>query len=263
MKALKIILISGVIIVIAAVVFLFSSLDGLVEAGIEKAGTQVTQTRVEVGGVKLTLSSGEGTISNLEVDSPAGFSRKQIFTLGEVTVAIDPKTITEKVVVIDKVFIKAPQIFYEINDKGDSNLDVLKKNVEKATARLSSSDKASSGGEEVKLIIRKLVIEGAEVDARIAALGGKDLSANLPRIELNNIGKASGGASAGEIAEKVTKILISKTTTAIAEMGVQRYLGKTAEEAKTKLQEKLQEKAKGAITDKLGEQLGGKLKGLF
>jgi len=259
MKVFKIILIAGVIIVAAAAAFLFSSLDGLVEAGIEEAGTKVTQTRVEVGGVKLTLSSGEGTISNLEVDSPAGFSRKQIFTLGEVTVAVDPKTLTEKVVVIDKVIIKAPQIFYEINDKGDSNLDVLKKNVQKATAGMSSSEKSSSSSEGVKLIIRKLVIEGAEVDARIAALGGKDLSANLPRIELNDIGKSSGGASAGEIAEKVTNILISKTTTAIAEMGVQQYLGKTAEEAKAKLQEK----AKGAITDKLGDQLGGKLKGLF
>ncbi len=259
MKALKVILIAGVIIVVAVGVFLFSSLDGLVEAGIEKAGTQVTQTNVEVGGVKLTLSSGEGTISDLQVASPTGFSRKQIFTLGEVSVAVDPKTVTDKVVIIDRVIIKAPQIFYEINDKGDSNLDVLKKNVQKATAGMGSSDKAPSSGEEVKLIIRKLVIDGAEVDARIAALGGKDLSANLPRIELNDIGQSSGGASAGEVAEKVTKILISKTTTAIAEMGVQQYLGKSAEEAKAQLQEK----AKGVITDKLGDQLGGKLKGLF
>jgi len=260
MKMLKIILVAGVVIVVAAGVFLFSSLDGLVEAGIEKAGTEVTQTRVEVGGVKLTLSSGEGTITNLQVDSPAGFSRKKIFTLGEITVAIDPETVTDNVVVINKVIIKAPQIFYEINDKGDSNLDELKKNVQKATAKLGSSDSAaSSSGEEVKLIIRKLIIEGAEVDARIAALGGKDISANLPRIELTDIGKASGGASAGEIAEKVTKILISKTTTAIAKMGVQQYLGQSAEEAKAKLQEK----AKGAITDKLGDQLGDKLKGLF
>jgi hypothetical protein len=259
MKVFKIVLVAGVIIVVAAVVFLFSSLDSLVEAGIEKAGTEATQTRVEVGSVKLTLASGEGTISNLQVDSPAGFSRKQIFTLGEITVAVDPSTVTEKVVVIDKVIIKAPQIFYEINDKGDSNLDALKKNVQEATAKLGSSDKAASGGDEIKLIIRKLVIEGAEVDARIAALGGKDISANLPRIQLNDIGKSSGGATAGEIAEKVTKILISKTTKAITEMGMQQYLGTSAAEAKAKLQEK----AKGAITDKLGDQLGGKLKGLF
>ena len=262
MKSSKIILVTVtavVIVAVAAGVFLFSSLDGLIEAGIEKAGTQVTQTRVEVGGVKLTLSSGEGTISNLQVDSPAGFSRKQIFTLGEVTVAVDPKTITEKVIVIDKVIIKAPQIFYEINDKGDSNLDVLKKNVQQATASMKSSEKTEEAGEGVKLIIRKFVIEGAEVDARIAALGGKDLSANIPRIQLNDLGKDSGGATAGEIAEKVTKVLISKTTTAVAELGVQQYLGKSADEAKAEIERK----AKETITDKLGDQIGDTLKGLF
>ena len=259
MKKLSIIIAVLLAIVIGAGIFLFSSLDGLVKAGIEKAGTQVTQTKVAVGDVKITLSSGQGTISNLEVDSPAGFSRKQIFTLGEVTVAIDPKTITEKVIVIDKVIIKAPQIYYEINDKGDSNLDVLKKNVQQATSKMKSSDKAETGGDEVKLIIRKFVIEGAEVDARIAALGGKDLSANIPRIQLNDLGKDSGGASAGEIAEKVTKVLISKTTKAVAELGVQQYLGKTADEAKAQLEQK----AKDAVSDKLGDQLGDKLKGLF
>lgn len=261
MKSSKILVITvaAVVIIAAATLFLFSSLDSLVKSAIEKAGTQVTQTRVGVGGVKLTLSSGEGTISNLEVDSPAGFTRKQIFTLGEVTLAVDPKTITEKVIVIDKVFIKAPQIFYEINDKGDANVDVLKKNVEQATASLQSSDKSSSSGEDVKLIIRKFVIENAEVDARIAALGGKDISANLPRIEFNDLGKDTGGATASEIAEKVVNVLISKTTKAIADKGLQQYLGKSVDEAKAELEKK----AKEAVTDKLGDQVGDTLKGLF
>jgi len=255
MKVLSIIIAAIVVVVIGVGVFLFSSLDGLIEAGIEKAGTEATQTRVEVGGVKLELSSGVGTISNLQVDSPAGFSRKQIFTLGEVTVGVDTKTITEKVVVIDQVMIKAPQIFYEINDKGDSNLDILKKNVQQATAGIQSSDKSEKSDDEIKLIIRKFVVEGAEVDARIAALGGKDLSANIPRIQLNNLGQDKGGVSAGEIAEKVTKVLIEKTTAAVAQMGVQQYIGKSAEEAKAQLEQK----AKDAV----GDQLGDKLKGLF
>ncbi|MCK4743243.1 MAG: hypothetical protein KAT25_05445 [Sulfuriflexus sp.] len=259
MKSIKIILIIVVAVVIGAAVFLLSSLDGLVKTAIEEAGTQVTQTRVAVGEVKLTPTSGEGTIKNLQVDSPAGFSRKQIFTLGEVTIAIDPKTITEKVVVIDKVIIKSPQIFYEINDKGDSNLDVLKKNVEQATAKMGSTGKSDAGGDEVKIIIRKFVIEGAEVDARIAALGGKDLSANIPRIQLNNLGKDTGGATAGEIAEKVTNVLISKTTTAVAELGAQQFIGKTAEEAKAELERK----AKETVIEKLGDQIGGALESLF
>jgi len=258
-KTLSILVAAGVVIVVAAVIFLYSNLDSLVETAIEEAGTEVTQTRVEVGGVKLELTSGEGTISGLEVDSPSGFSRKQIFTLGQVTVGIDPKTVTEPVIVIDKVLVKAPQIFYEINDSGDSNLDALKKNIQK----LTGGKKESASGDAKKLIIRKLVIEGAEIDARVAALGGKDLSANIPTITLNNIGQDSGGASAAEVAEKVSKVLIEKATTAVAEMGVQQYVGKSVEEAKAQLEQK----AKGALQenlgDKLDDQLGDKLKGLF
>jgi len=258
-KTFSILIVLAITVVVAAVVFLYLNKDALVEAAIEKAGTEVTQTRVEVAGVKLELTSGEGTISGLEVDSPAGFTRKQIFTLGQVTVGIDPKTVTDKVVVINKVIIKAPQIFYEINDKGDSNLDVLKQNVQK----LTSGNKQPSSGEGVKLIIKKLVIEGAELDARVAALGGKDLSANLPTITLNNIGQSSGGASAAEVAEKVSKVLIEKATTAVAEMGVQQYVGKTVEEAKAQLEKKAKDALKDKMGDGIADELGGKLKGLF
>lgn len=242
-----------VFVAIAGGIYLWSSLDSLVEAAIEKYGSQATQTRVDVAGVKLALTSGEGSIRGIQIDSPAGFSRKQLFTLGNVTVAIDPKTVTDDVVVIDKIIIEAPQVFYEINDKGESNVDVLKKNLQKATG---SKDKAAAGdGKEVKLIIRKLIIEKGEIDARIAALGDKDLSANLPRIELTDIGKKSGGATAAEVAKKVANVLVSKVGPAVAELGVQQYLGKSADEARARLEEG----ATKAVEDKVGD----KLKGLF
>jgi hypothetical protein len=242
-----------VVIVIAAAVYLWSSLDSLVEAAIEKYGSQVTQTRVEVAGVKLALTSGEGTIEGTQIGNPAGFSRKHIFTLANVSVAIDPKTVTEEVVVINKVLIQAPQVFYEINDKGQSNVDALKKNVQQATAGTGKA--ADSDTKEVKLIIRKLIIDKGEIDARIAALGDKDLSANLPRIELTDIGKQSGGATPAEVAEKVANVLIEKVGPAVAGLGVDQYLGKTADEAKAQLKERA-EKA-------VGGQVGDKLKGLF
>jgi len=244
-----------VVVAIAGGVYLWSSLDSLVEAAIEKYGSQATQTRVEVAGVKLALTSGEGSIRGIQIDSPAGFSRKQLFTLDNVTVAIDPKTVTDDVVVIDKILIQAPQVFYDINDKGESNLDVLKKNLQQASGGKSKSKAEASDGKEVKLIIRKFIIEKGEIDARIAALGDKDLSANLPRIELTDIGKKSGGATPAEVAKKVANVLISKVGPAVANLGVQQYLGKSADEARAKLKEG----ATKAVEDKVGD----KLKGLF
>jgi len=252
-KVLSISVVAVLVIVAAAGIYLFSSLDGLVEAAIEKYGSQATQTKVEVGGVKLTLASGEGTIEGIQIASPSGFTRPQIFTLGQISVKVDPKTVTEKVVTIDQILIKAPQIFYEINDKGTSNVDVLKSNVKKMSG--GSAKTSGSEGEQVKLIIRKLIIEEGEVDARIAALGDKDLSANLPRIELTDIGKKSGGATPAEVAEKVANVLIKKVGPAVANLGVEQYLGQSAEEAKAKLKES----AEKAIEDKVGD----KLKGLF
>ena len=272
-KVISIGLVAIILVIIAAGVFLWSSLDKIVESAIEKYGSQATQTKVAVGGVKLALTSGEGTISAIQIGNPKGFASKQIFTLGNINVGIDPKTVTDKVVVVNKILVSAPHVFYEINDKGVSNLDELKKNVEQSTAALKSGsgDKASSGGEEVKLIVRKLVIEKGEIDAKVAALGGKEISANLPRIELNNIGQDSGGATPAAVAEKVVKVLITKIYPEIAKLGLKQYLGVSAEDVKAQLQQKtdeakkqLEEKAKGAMGgDKLQDQVGDKLKGLF
>ena len=244
-KVLGISVAALVVIAIAVGVYIWSSLDTLVEAAIEKYGSQVTQTRVEVAGVKLALTSGEGAIQGIQIGNPAGFSRKHIFTLGNVSVAVDPKTVTDDVVVIDKIIIQAPQIFYEINNKGQSNIDALKKNVQQATSSTGKAQAEGSDAKEAKLIIRKLIIEKGKIDARIAALGDKDMSANLPRIELTDIGKKSGGATPADVAEKVASVLVEKVGPAVADLGVEQYLGKTADEAKAQLKqraEKVEEK---------------------
>jgi hypothetical protein len=240
------------LIVVVAAVYLWSSLDSLVAGAIEKYGSQVTQTPVEVEGVELALTSGAGAIRGIRVGNPAGFSRDHIFTLGNVSVAVDTQTVTEPVVVINEVLIQAPQVFYEINSQGQSNIDLLKQNIQQATA--GSGGAAQAEGEETKLIIRKLVIEGGEIDARIAALGNKDLSANLPRIQMTGIGEKSGGASAAEVAQQVGNVLISKVGPAVSGLGVDKYLGKTAEQAKALLE--------GGVQDSIKEKAEG-LKGLL
>jgi len=269
-----------VVLIAGGLFYLWSSLDSIVEAAIEEYGSQVTQTKVDVGGVKVkqALTSGEGSISGIDVGNPKGFTYDSIFTLGNITVGVDTNTVTDKVVVIKKIIVDAPQVFYEINDDGVANLDVLQKNIEEATAELKKQagveDSGGGSSEEIKLIIDKLVINEAEVDARIAALGGKNLSTNIPRIELNNIGRDSGGTTPAAVAEKVAKVLITKIYPEIAKLGVQQYLGIDAEAAKAQLEEKaaeakkqIEDKAKealgGAGGDAVTDQVGDKLKGLF
>jgi len=100
-------------------------------------------------------------------------------------------------------------------------------------------------------VIRKLVIEGGKIDARVAALGDKSRTANLPRIQLNNIGDpAKGGTTGAEVTRQVLNAIIARVGPAVANMGLDKYVGKSLEEAKALLNEKVDEKVGGALNEK-------------
>ena len=122
----------------------------------------------------------------------------------------------------------------------------------------SGGESGKSGGEETRLIIDRLVIQNGEIDARIAALGDKDLSTSLPRIVLTDIGRKSGGATPAEIAEQVTNALIARTGSAVTQLGVDQYLGKTVDQIKALGTGVTGDGVKGAV-----EKGGDALKGLL
>ena len=106
------------------------------------------------------------------------------------------------------ILISGPEVTYEWKSDG-SNLEALQRNVKKF-AGIGGGDSKSSGGESSlsssdeggkKLIIDRIILrEGkVSVSADSAFLKGKKLNAPLPNIELKDIGKEDGGASAGDV----------------------------------------------------------------
>ncbi|MFQ5581300.1 MAG: hypothetical protein ACE5F3_01570 [Mariprofundaceae bacterium] len=256
------------VIVVGALVFVWSSLDGLVKDAIETYGSEATKTQVRVADVKIALESGAGKVSGLRVGNPSGFSDPDIFSLGMISTKIDTSTVTQNPVVIDEIIIKSPAVFYEINKSGTSNVDVLKKNLGQTGGRDSSAARAS-GSEEMKMIIRKLVVENGKATVRIAALGGKEQTVTLPRIKLTDVGKKSGGATAAEVAQILGKHLVKNVKGSVAKLGVKQYLGKSADLFKGGVLDKAGQMggglggALGGATGGAGEKVGGALKGLL
>ncbi|RJQ47681.1 MAG: hypothetical protein C4538_04860 [Nitrospiraceae bacterium] len=253
MKSKKSIIIIGaiVVIIIGALIIMLTSLNRIVAAAIEKYGSLVTQTRVSVSSVNIDLSAGEGSVSGLTVGNPSGFTGPSAFHLGSISTKIDTGSITKDMVIVDNVTISGPHIMYEIDGSGRSNIEIIKQNVQQF------QDKGTSGktetqnedaGKGVNLQVRKLLIENGEIDVRIAALSDKVLSANLPRIELSNIG-GKNGASPGEVSAQILSALTKEAGSAASKLGVDMYLGKTLDEVTkgiAKGGDLLKETAKGA-----------------
>ena len=262
MKKVLIGLVVVLLVVAGGLFFVWSSLDGIVKTAIETYGSEATQTQVSVADVKLKLEDGAGSISGLNVGNPSGFTDSHIFKLGSISTKIDTATVTENPIVIDELIISAPQVFYEINKAGASNLDALKKNLGSSSDASASSSEKPASGDELKMVIRKLVVDKGQASMRIAALGDKQQSVSLPRIELTDVGKKSGGATALEVAQVLSNAMLKNVQGAVMGAGVQQYLGKSADELKKNLNKQAVEKLGGA-TGGAGGQLGGAMKGLL
>lgn len=226
----KIFLIIAAVLLLAiagAVVYVLTNIDFIVKEAIEKYGSQATKTAVGVSSVKIGLSAGKASMGGLTVENPRGFASGNIFSLGSIAVRIDPRTLTKTPVVVQEIRIAGPQVFYEMNSKGASNLDALLKNLQ-APALPGKRPAETKKKKEVRLAVRQLVIEHGRVEARIAALEDRPLMLDLPRLELNNIGGGKG-ATPEQIATIIATALAEETAKAVARSQGEKYLKKGAE----------------------------------
>lgn len=199
------------VLVIAAAWYFSPSLETIVKKVVNKYGSEITGTEVNLQGFKLSLTKGEGEISEITVANPKNYTAPNIFSLGDIFVKVDLKSLTTDTIVIEKIAINKPVITYEMLSLTQNNINQIQKNIAANTAAKSSQkaqakeeapkDEASSK----KVVIKELVVANGEIQA-IANINGKkdDLKVKLPQIVMKNIGDEKKGES---IATTITKIL--------------------------------------------------------
>jgi hypothetical protein len=243
---------------------LYSNLDYIIKIKIEKYASAATQTNVALDSVKLALTTGDGNLSGLSVSNPKGFSSAKAFYLGSIDVKLDTSTLRGNgPIVIREMIIDKPQVTYELLNNGDSNLQAIQNNTQtyansfqgktnESTKPTEPAADTNGKKEGRKIIISDLIIRNGQVAISQEMLQGKQLSTGLPEIHLTNIGKASGGATAGQIAEQV----FGAITSAAAQSSI-------AELAKEKITGVLQQVPAASIGKAAIGAVGTQLKGIF
>ena len=224
-----------VAVIVVAAVILYSSLDSLIETGVEDVGSDATLATVSLKAAKVSPTSGEGSLSDLYVGNPKGFETESAFRLGEVSVKFDVATLADDVIIIEEVVIVAPEVTYELGPDG-SNIDAIERNVEAYVNALTgtsggSETPAGADGSGPKLIIENLYIRDGVVNVSMTVLAGKTLSAPLPDIHLTDIGREEGGASPGNVIEEVLASVGDGISSAIAPLDLGAITGAIGEGA--------------------------------
>ena len=224
--------VGGLIVIIAIVLyFVFSSLDSIIKAAVEKYGSEVTQVDVRLDHAKVSITSGEGALRGLTVGNPDGFKSDHAFSLGEISVELDVGTVTQNPVVIKKIVITAPEVTYELGSRG-SNIDVIQRNANayggsgKGKAKVKKQSPSSGGDQEGrKLVIQNLYIRKGKVNISSPMLKDQKLSAELQTIHLKDIGKKRGGAVPSEVVEILVKAIGQSSVKAAGTLDLNKVLG--------------------------------------
>ena len=254
----------GIVVVLLVIVaagawFLFSNLDSIVKAAVEKVGSDVTGTQVTLDNVEISLTSGKGSLLGYRMTNPSGFKSDDAFKFEEVTVVVDTSTVTSDPVVIKEVIIARPEVTYEIGNSG-TNLDAIQSNVSGYSAGQSSGGEAESGGEGPNFIIENLYLRGGQVNVMASQFLDNTMSAPLPEIHLTDIGKEEGGATPGEIAQQVMDQVLANISGAVSQIdisGITKNLGDSAKKALESVDTKAIQEGAGS----LGESTGGAVEG--
>jgi uncharacterized protein involved in outer membrane biogenesis len=273
LKKVLIALVVIIVIVGAGAYYLVSNLGGIVKAAVENYGSAATQAKVTVDSVDLSLSSGEGSFSNLFIGNPSGFATPQAVSVGTVSVKVDTSGITafppsvKFPVVIKEVVIASPSVTYERGSDG-GNLEKIQENVQRyagmAPGGQTQPSAPADGKDEPKFIIENLYVRDGKVAISHAALQGRTLSSGLPTIHLKDIGKDKGGATPAEVAEKVVGA-ITQQASKIASVDLDKALGQLKGAVGEQLQgvggAVQQNLPSGTGTDSVGDRLKGILGG--
>jgi len=235
------------VLIAGAAYYLYASLDSIVKGAIERYGTELTGTAVQVDAVDLSLRKGEGTIRGLRIANPPGYSRHNVFELNEISLSIDPMTVRQMPLEIRNITIGDPRVRYELDAKGEANVNVIRANLARFRGQSATPGTSAAGSKEpeLRLRVKSLSLDGGGIAADTTALGGTELDLPLPPLELRNLGAGGNGATPSQIGAEVLTALSQRTITAVG-----------ASELKQELVKKLGPDAGGAAGRAIDQAIG-------
>lgn len=207
----------AVVVIIAVIVVLgLSKLGPIIKSAVNTYGPKMTKTEVRLGDVDISIFSAEANLKDFFLGNPKGFKSPQAMKVGSIHVNVDEKSLTGDTIVIDKIEVVRPDITYE-KVRGTDNFQAILNNVKGSSKEAKTSKKESAKeGEGKKLIIKDFIIKDGKVDLAVSlGVTEKTVSASLPDIHLKDLGGEKGGATPGEVFEKVFAALYKKITSPV------------------------------------------------
>ncbi len=209
-------LLKGVLLVVFSVVlagsaYLTFKFDDMLKAAIVDYGPQVTKTKVAVAAIHVHPLLGSATIKGLAVGNPKGFSAADAFSADSIKASLRPKSLMTDTIAVDLVEVDGAKV--NLEGKGaasnltkiESNANAFAGEMQKKLGGESAPAKPAKPEKSKSVVIKRLVLKGAQATVRYGVISGNALTVSLPDIELRDISTANKASVVAELVSRVTK----------------------------------------------------------
>lgn len=201
-----------IVLVVGVIIFGLSRIDSIFKAAVEKGGTYAMGVDTKLASADVKLTQGSVAMSGLTVANPTGYKSDKFFGLGNGSIQVALPTLDKPVIEVPTLKLSDIRVNLEKAD-GKANYKVILDNLAKLSGGKSSQPAPSSGNEK-KFIINDVDIKNVVVHVDLIPQGGALTQVDVPieEIKLKNVGTASGGLPAGELAKVIIKAVLTVAT---------------------------------------------------
>lgn len=178
MKGLKI---AGIILVtiISVIIIIGMTIDGIVESEIEKSGSNVLKTEVEVEDIDISLLGSSADMDGFTIYNPEGFSEKVAISLKGIEIDLDVQSLLTDQIIVNRIHVKNPEILFE--QKG------VKINLRELSTNLESSPDDKS---KKTIVIKEFILDEGKVLIFSEIEKERKADVTIDKIILKDIGES-------------------------------------------------------------------------
>jgi hypothetical protein len=213
-------------------------LGSIVREGVNSFGPKLTGTRVVLGSARLSPLTGHGSLRNLVVGNPPGWSDNNAFALGHVRIKVEPFSIFRDHIVIEEIDIDGPEFNYETKLVSSNIKDLLNSIERFSGGKDGANTPTTKDGQPIKFVVRKFRITHGVARIGVGAAG---LPIPLPPISIDDLGVSQGGITPDQLVGTMMSNVLVGIVSGSAEA-----LGKLGATAGATAAEKSKEAAKAA-----------------
>lgn len=221
-KKIKFLGIGLILLVIAGSLVVTLAIDTIVGSNIERIGSEMTETRVTVDDVSISLISGEGTITGLQLANPDGFNTENALVVNDLYIKLDLRSLLTNEITVEQVRVTGPTLFVE-QKLTENNLRTILQSIEKmADSSEKPHDPSDDPGKTTgtRLVLAHFILTDGSVHLYTGIGGERAERVSMAPVELHDIGREDGTPVVEQVVLQIAEKVVEQALKASLRGGV-------------------------------------------